>query len=109
MLFKQVNLAEMVMCLEDLINYFAQPEEDIGSPFSSDFIFLHPSRSPCSASLENLLDLFLFNGDQEPRILFKILEILAHSYSPWIVFILKESSKSFHMSQLTLQGSFGFL
>ena len=30
MLFKQVNLAEMVMCLEDLINYFAQPEEDIG-------------------------------------------------------------------------------
>lgn len=25
-----VNLNEMVMCLEDLINYFAQPEEDMG-------------------------------------------------------------------------------
>lgn len=29
-LFKQVNLEEMVACLEDLINYFAQPEDDIG-------------------------------------------------------------------------------
>lgn len=26
-----VNLNEMVMCLEDLINYFAQPEEDMGN------------------------------------------------------------------------------
>lgn len=25
-----VNLNEMVMCLEDLINYFAQPAEDMG-------------------------------------------------------------------------------
>lgn len=30
MFFAQVNLNEMVMCLEDLINYFAQPEDDIG-------------------------------------------------------------------------------
>lgn len=28
--FASVNLNEMVMCLEDLINYFAQPEEDMG-------------------------------------------------------------------------------
>lgn len=28
-----VNLAEMVMCLEDLINYFAQPDEDMGKCF----------------------------------------------------------------------------
>lgn len=28
--FQAVNLGEMVMCLEDLINYFAQPEEEIG-------------------------------------------------------------------------------
>lgn len=30
MFFASVNLNEMVMCLEDLINYFAQPEEDMG-------------------------------------------------------------------------------
>lgn len=30
MFFHTVNLAEMVMCLEDLINYFAQPEDDMG-------------------------------------------------------------------------------
>lgn len=28
--FKTVDLGEMVMCLEDLINYFAQPEEEMG-------------------------------------------------------------------------------
>lgn len=28
-----VNLTEMVMCLEDLINYFAQPEEEMGKHF----------------------------------------------------------------------------
>lgn len=36
MFFQNVNLNEMVMCLEDLINYFAQPEDDMGkriSPF----------------------------------------------------------------------------
>ena len=27
---QNVNLNEMVMCLEDLINYFAQPEDDMG-------------------------------------------------------------------------------
>lgn len=27
---QSVNLNEMVMCLEDLINYFCQPEEDMG-------------------------------------------------------------------------------
>lgn len=28
--FVNVNLAEIVMCLEDLINYFVQPEDDMG-------------------------------------------------------------------------------
>ena len=28
--FQSINLNEMVMCLEDLINYFAQPEDDMG-------------------------------------------------------------------------------
>lgn len=30
MFFQNVNLNEMVMCLEDLINYFAQPDDDMG-------------------------------------------------------------------------------
>lgn len=30
MFFHNVNLNEMVMCLEDLINYFCQPDEDMG-------------------------------------------------------------------------------
>lgn len=30
-----VNLNEMVMCLEDLINYFAQPEDDMGKTIHS--------------------------------------------------------------------------
>lgn len=30
-LFEHVNLTQMVKCLEDLIDYFAQPEENIGS------------------------------------------------------------------------------
>lgn len=33
MFFASVNLNEMVMCLEDLINYFAQPEEEMGKVF----------------------------------------------------------------------------
>lgn len=33
MFFQSVNLGEMVMCLEDLINYFAQPEDDMGTYF----------------------------------------------------------------------------
>lgn len=33
MFFQSVNLSEMVMCLEDLINYFAQPEDDMGKYF----------------------------------------------------------------------------
>lgn len=32
--FENVNLTEMVKCLEDLIDYFAQPEENIGLAFS---------------------------------------------------------------------------
>lgn len=31
--FENVNLGEMVKCLEDLIDYFAQPEENIGLTF----------------------------------------------------------------------------
>lgn len=37
MFFQNVNLNEMVMCLEDLINYFAQPEDDMGKKI---FFFL---------------------------------------------------------------------
>lgn len=33
MFFHMVNLNEMVMCLEDLINYFAQPEDDMGKEY----------------------------------------------------------------------------
>lgn len=33
--FQSVNLSEMVMCLEDLILYFCQPEDDMGK-----FLFL---------------------------------------------------------------------
>lgn len=29
--FETVNLGEMVKCLEDLIDYFAQPEDNIGN------------------------------------------------------------------------------
>lgn len=36
MFFQIVNLNEMVMCLEDLINYFAQPEDDMGKPKRND-------------------------------------------------------------------------
>ena len=35
MFFHAVNLNEMVMCLEDLINYFAQPEDDMGTSNAS--------------------------------------------------------------------------
>lgn len=35
--FKSVNLGEMVMCLEDLINYFAQPEEEMGENWGESF------------------------------------------------------------------------
>jgi len=31
MFFGTVDLNEMIMCLEDLINYFAQPEEEMGT------------------------------------------------------------------------------
>lgn len=30
MFFLSVNLGEMVMCLEDLINYFQQPDDNMG-------------------------------------------------------------------------------
>lgn len=32
--FENANLGEMVKCLEDLIDYFAQPDENIGIAFS---------------------------------------------------------------------------
>lgn len=35
MFFQTVDLSEMVMCLEDLINYFAQPEDDMGETYST--------------------------------------------------------------------------
>ena len=32
-LLKMVSLKEMIHCLEDLINYFAYPEDDLGESF----------------------------------------------------------------------------
>ncbi|XP_073986803.1 ryanodine receptor isoform X3 [Rhodnius prolixus] len=56
-----VNLNEMVMCLEDLINYFAQPEEDME----------HEEKQNKLRALRNRQDLF-----QEEGILNLILEAI---------------------------------
>lgn len=56
-----VNLSEMVMCLEDLINYFAQPEEDME----------HEEKQNRLRALRNRQDLF-----QEEGILNLILEAI---------------------------------
>ncbi|KAE9543520.1 hypothetical protein AGLY_002320 [Aphis glycines] len=56
-----VNLNEMVMCLEDLINYFAQPEEDME----------HEEKQNRFRALRNRQDLF-----QEEGILNLILEAI---------------------------------
>lgn len=50
--FQTVNLAEMVMCLEDLINYFAQPEEDME----------HEEKQNKLRALRNRQDLFQEEG-----------------------------------------------
>ncbi|KAG8232313.1 hypothetical protein J437_LFUL009412 [Ladona fulva] len=59
--FLTVNLTEMVMCLEDLINYFAQPEEDME----------HEEKQNRLRALRNRQDLF-----QEEGILNLILEAI---------------------------------
>ncbi|XP_043461888.1 ryanodine receptor isoform X4 [Leptopilina heterotoma] len=59
--FKNVNLNEMVMCLEDLINYFAQPEDDME----------HEEKQNKIRALRNRQDLF-----QEEGILNLILEAI---------------------------------
>ncbi|XP_044016394.1 ryanodine receptor isoform X3 [Aphidius gifuensis] len=59
--FKAVNLNEMVMCLEDLINYFAQPEDDME----------HEEKQNRFRALRNRQDLF-----QEEGILNLILEAI---------------------------------
>ncbi|XP_046400098.1 ryanodine receptor isoform X3 [Ischnura elegans] len=59
--FQTVNLNEMVMCLEDLINYFAQPEEDME----------HEEKQNRLRALRNRQDLF-----QEEGILNLILEAI---------------------------------
>ncbi|XP_043283357.1 ryanodine receptor isoform X10 [Venturia canescens] len=61
MFFQNVNLNEMVMCLEDLINYFAQPEENIE----------HEEKQNKLRALRNRQDLF-----QEEGILNLILEAI---------------------------------
>lgn len=61
MFFHTVNLSEMVMCLEDLINYFAQPEEDME----------HEEKQNRLRALRNRQDLF-----QEEGILNLILEAI---------------------------------
>jgi ryanodine receptor 2 len=59
--FRMVNLGEMVGCLEDLITYFVQPEEDLS----------HEDRQKFLKALRNRQDLF-----QEEGILNLILEII---------------------------------
>ncbi|KAL3284793.1 hypothetical protein HHI36_018934 [Cryptolaemus montrouzieri] len=59
--FLTVNLNEMVMCLEDLINYFAQPEDDME----------HEEKQNKLRALRNRQDLF-----QEEGILNLILEAI---------------------------------
>ncbi|KAG5899237.1 hypothetical protein JTB14_035422 [Gonioctena quinquepunctata] len=61
MFFQSVNLNEMVMCLEDLINYFAQPEDDME----------HEEKQNKLRALRNRQDLF-----QEEGILNLILEAI---------------------------------
>ncbi|KAL6426510.1 hypothetical protein ACFW04_009145 [Cataglyphis niger] len=61
MFFQNVNLNEMVMCLEDLINYFAQPEDDME----------HEEKQNKFRALRNRQDLF-----QEEGILNLILEAI---------------------------------
>ncbi|XP_057319088.1 ryanodine receptor isoform X9 [Microplitis mediator] len=61
MFFQNVNLNEMVMCLEDLINYFAQPEDDME----------HEEKQNRFRALRNRQDLF-----QEEGILNLILEAI---------------------------------
>ncbi|CAH2061836.1 unnamed protein product, partial [Iphiclides podalirius] len=61
MFFASVNLGEMVMCLEDLINYFAQPDEDME----------HEEKQNKLRALRNRQDLF-----QEEGILNLILEAI---------------------------------
>lgn len=50
--FQTVNLSEMVMCLEDLINYFAQPEDDME----------HEEKQNKLRALRNRQDLFQEEG-----------------------------------------------
>ncbi|XP_036227360.2 ryanodine receptor isoform X18 [Bactrocera oleae] len=59
--FQQVNLNEMVMCLEDLINYFSQPEDDME----------HEEKQNRFRALRNRQDLF-----QEEGVLNLILEAI---------------------------------
>ncbi|KAH0998941.1 hypothetical protein HUJ05_009475, partial [Dendroctonus ponderosae] len=61
MFFQVVHLNEMVMCLEDLINYFAQPEDDME----------HEEKQNRLRALRNRQDLF-----QEEGILNLILEAI---------------------------------
>ncbi|CAH0546152.1 unnamed protein product [Brassicogethes aeneus] len=61
MFFMTVNLNEMVMCLEDLINYFAQPEDEME----------HEDKQNKLRALRNRQDLF-----QEEGILNLILEAI---------------------------------
>jgi ryanodine receptor 2 len=56
-----VNLTEMIMCLEDLINYFAQPEDEME----------HEEKQNKLRALRNRQDLF-----QEEGILNLILEAI---------------------------------
>ncbi|XP_032596734.1 ryanodine receptor isoform X11 [Drosophila grimshawi] len=59
--FQKVNLNEMVMCLEDLINYFSQPEDDME----------HEEKQNRFRALRNRQDLF-----QEEGVLNLILEAI---------------------------------
>lgn len=81
MFFQNVNLNEMVMCLEDLINYFAQPEDDMGKkilfllqvflPCQRYILSEHEEKQNKFRALRNRQDLF-----QEEGILNLILEAI---------------------------------
>lgn len=66
MFFQNVNLNEMVMCLEDLINYFAQPEDDMGKKI---YFFKN-------VSLKHVINDRFLQNTKRSRTNFELLEIV---------------------------------
>lgn len=72
MFFQNVNLNEMVMCLEDLINYFAQPEDDMGKKI---YFFKNVSLK-CFYVINNKI----FQNTKRSRTNFELLETVRISF-----------------------------